>query len=96
MQNNAPFNSKKFFTGLFIVLALLLVLSRLLDQWLIPVLKAGLAAAVPFLIGIVLAYLLRFAVNPLERLLLKLFKPKRKTRFIRIAAVTIEIGRAHV
>ena len=46
MQNNAPFNSKKFFTGLFIVLALLLVLSRLLDQWLIPVLKAGLAAAV--------------------------------------------------
>ena len=91
MQNNAPFNSKKFFTGLFIVLALLLVLSRLLDQWLIPVLKAGLAAAVPFLIGIVLAYLLRFAVNPLERLLLKLFKPKRKTRFIRIAAVTIAI-----
>ena len=91
MQNNAPFNSKKFFTGLYIVLALLLVLSRLLDQWLIPVLKAGLAAAVPFLIGIVLAYLLRFAVNPLERLLLKLFKPKRKTRFIRIAAVTIAI-----
>ncbi len=65
MQNNAPFNSKKFFTSLFIVLALLLVLSRLLDQWLIPVLKAGLAAAVPFIIGVVLAYLLRFAVNPL-------------------------------
>lgn len=43
MQNNAPFNSKKFFTGLFIVLALLLVLSRLLDQWLIPNLYRNLA-----------------------------------------------------
>lgn len=89
MQNNAPFNSKKFFTSLFIVLALLLVLSRLLDQWLIPVLKAGLAAAVPFIIGLVLAYLLRFAINPLERLILKLFKVKKPSRIIRITAITI-------
>ncbi len=89
MQNNAPFNSKKFFTSLFIVLALLLVLSRLLDQWLIPVLRAGLAAAVPFIIGLVLAYLLRFAVNPLERLILKLFKVKKPSRLIRIISITV-------
>lgn len=91
MQNNAPFNSKKFFTSLFIVLALLLVLSRLLDQWLIPVLKAGLSAAVPFIIGAVLAYLLRFAVAPLERLLVKLFKIKKHARSARVAAVTISV-----
>ncbi len=89
MQNNAPFNSKKFFTSLFIVLALLLVLSRLLDQWLIPVLRAGLAAAVPFIIGLVLAYLLRFAINPLERLILKLFKVKKPSRLIRIISITV-------
>ena len=89
MQNNAPFNSKKFFTSLFIVLALLLVLSRLLDQWLIPVLRAGLAAAIPFIIGLVLAYLLRFAINPLERLILKLFKVKKPSRLIRIISITV-------
>lgn len=89
MQSNAPFNSKKFFTSLFIVLALLMVLSRLLDQWFIPVFKAGIAAAVPFIIGLALAYLLRFAVNPFERLIIRIFKPKKNTRPLRIVAISI-------
>ena len=48
MQNNAPFNSKKFFTGLFIVLALLLVLSRLLINGLSPFSKPDWPRPCPF------------------------------------------------
>ena len=56
----------KLIRSLLIAGALLIIFARLLDQWLLPTLKAGLDATGPFIWGFVLAYLLRFAVNPLQ------------------------------
>ncbi len=91
MQNNAPFNSKKFFTSLFIVLALLLVLSRLLDQWLIPVLKAGLSAAVPFHNRRRPGLSAPLRGRPAGTSAGKAFKIKKHARSARVAAVTISV-----
>lgn len=68
---------------------LLLLFSRFLDQWLLPAFKAGLNATGPFIWGFVLAYLLRFAVNPLQKLFEKLTRSKPGTRWARLLSAVI-------
>lgn len=68
---------------------LLLLFSRFLDQWLLPTFKAGLNATGPFIWGFVLAYLLRFAVNPLQKLFEKLTRSKPGTRWARLLSAVI-------
>lgn len=68
--------------GLLLVLCLAVVFFQLYTGWLQPVLLAGLYALTPFLIGGIIAYLLRFLVNPLEIWLAKVWK-KAKPRTLR-------------
>lgn len=68
---------------------LLLLFSRFLDQCLLPALKAGLDATGPFIWGFVLAYLLRFAVNPLQKLFERLTRSKPGTRWARLLSAAI-------
>lgn len=68
---------------------LLLLFSRFLDQWLLPAFKAGLDATGPFIWGFVLAYLLRFAVNPLQKLFERLTRAKPGTRWARLLSAAI-------
>ena len=68
---------------------LLLLFSRFLDQWLLPALKAGLDATGPFIWGFVLAYLLSFAVNPLQKLFERLTRSKPGTRWARLLSAAI-------
>ena len=68
---------------------LLLLFSRFLDQWLLPAFKAGLDATGPFIWGFVLAYLLRFAVNPLQKLFERLTRAKPGTRWARLLSAAL-------
>lgn len=77
--------------GLLLVGILLILFSRLLDQWLLPTFKAGLKATTPFIWGLVLAYLLRFAVNPLEKLLVRITKSKGKARWARLLSAILTL-----
>ena len=79
----------KLIRSLLIAGALLIIFARLLDQWLLPTLKAGLDATGPFIWGFVLAYLLRFAVNPLQKLFERITKAKSGSRWARILAIAI-------
>ncbi|MBR3750219.1 MAG: AI-2E family transporter [Clostridia bacterium] len=83
--------SKRLITVIFALAVALMLFSRLLDNWLVPTLQAGLAAIGPFLLGFVIAYLLRFAVNPLQRLLKRITKAKGEAKWARTLAIVISV-----
>lgn len=64
----------RFFIGLFIVLAATIVFAEMYKGWLGPALVAGFYALTSFFIGFVLAYLLRFIVNPLTGWICRIIK----------------------
>ncbi len=80
---------RKLFIYVFIAVVAVIILAKLIDQWLFPALKAGVSAIGPFLLGFVIAYLMRFAVNPLERLIRRSAKAKSNSRWPRILSATI-------
>ena len=84
-------DSKRFLKGLLIVLILAIIFKYLFEHWMVPTLLAGVSAAGPFIIGLVIAYLMRFAVNPLERLLMKLLRKKEPKRWIRVTAAAVSL-----
>lgn len=84
-------DAKRFLKGLLIVLILAIVFRYLFEHWMVPTLLAGVSAAGPFIIGLVIAYLMRFAVNPLERLLMKLLRKKEPKRWIRVTAAAVSL-----
>lgn len=84
-------DSKRFLKGLLIVLMIAVIFKYLFEHWMIPTLLAGVSAAGPFIIGLVIAYLMRFAVNPLERLLMKLLRKKEPKRWIRVTAAAVSL-----
>ena len=81
--------NKKLLTAIFIGALVLILFTRLLDSWLVPTFKAGLSAIGPFLLGFVIAYLLRSAVNPLEKLFKRITKAKDDAKWARILAIVI-------
>lgn len=91
MNKETNRGSFKFLSGLFVVAVLVMLVDRVLDGWLMPAVKAGFKAAVPFIIGVIIAYLLRFAVNPLQNWLVKIFKPKKSSRWCRVLSIILVI-----
>lgn len=83
--------AKRFLKGLLIVLMLAVIFKYLFEHWMVPTLLAGVSAAGPFIIGLVIAYLMRFAVNPLEHLLMKLLRKKEPKRWIRVTAAAVSL-----
>ena len=84
-------HGKKWLSAAFIGGLILILFTRLLDNWLLPTVKAGLKAIGPFVLGFVIAYLLRFAVNPLERLLKSITKAKPDARWARTLAIALTV-----
>ena len=84
-------HGKKWLSAAFIGGLILILFTRLLDNWLLPTVKAGLKAIGPFVLGFVIAYLLRFAVNPPERLLKSITKAKPDARWARTLAIALTV-----
>ena len=83
--------NKKLLTAIFIGALVLILFTRLLDNWLVPTFQAGIAAIGPFLLGFVIAYLLRFAVNPLQKLFTRITKAKSDAKWARFLAIVIAV-----
>lgn len=80
---------KKLFIYVFIGVIAVIILAKLIDQWLFPTIKAGVNAIGPFLLGFVVAYLMRFAVNPVEKCLRNITKAKKDARWPRTVSITL-------